>query len=58
MRMQNVDKKFLLKTAKQLIARCSEYTPPKVKSSELNAGVAKAMLAVDDVLKLINQTKK
>ena len=51
--MQNADKKFLLKTAKQLIARCSEYTPQKVKSSELNAQVAKAMLAVDDILKML-----
>lgn len=51
--MKNSEKKFLLKTAKQIIARCTEYTPPKVKSSELNASVGKAMLAVEDVLKLI-----
>ena len=55
--MQNTDKRFLLKTAKQLIGRCSEYTPPKVNSSELNASLAKAMLAVDEVIKLINIPK-
>lgn len=49
--MQNTDKRFLLKTAKQLVARCSEYTSPKIKSSELNAMIAKAMLAIEEIIK-------
>lgn len=48
--MQNYDKKAILKIAKQLILRCSEYTPPKTKKSDLNFDLAQASLAVDKCL--------
>ncbi len=52
-RMRKSDKKFLLKTAKELVARCSEYTPPEINTSNINAEIARAMLAIENVLKLV-----
>lgn len=49
------DKKRLLKQAQQLIAMCSEYTPPEVTYSEYNMKVGRAMAAVDSVIKALNQ---
>lgn len=48
--MSNKEKIAILKIAAQLVYKCSEHTPPKVKSSKLNGEVAKAALAIGSVI--------
>lgn len=44
-------KNKILLIAKWLVFRCSEYTPPKVKSSRINYLVAEITLKIDELIK-------
>lgn len=54
--MTNKEKIFLLKIAAQLVYRCSEYTPPKVKESKVNTEVAKAAIGIEGLVKYLRST--
>ena len=51
--MTNKEKISILKIAAQLVYKCSEYTPPKVKESKLNTEVAKTALAIGTLVKYL-----
>lgn len=55
--MSNKEKIAILKIAQQLVYKCSEHTPPKVKQSKLNTEIAKAALAIDGVVKHLKSIK-
>lgn len=46
-------KKIILKLIKKIVYKFSEFTPPDVKYSERNYRVAKAALAIDELIDIV-----
>lgn len=49
--MTKKEKISMLRTAAQLVYRCSERTPPKAKKSTLNIKVAEAAIGIENLIK-------
>lgn len=56
-RFSKTQMKRLLAAVKIIVYSCSKYTPPDIKSSELNYCVAKCILSIDELLKQISHEK-
>lgn len=52
--LDNGTRKFLLKTAVQIIYRCTEYTPPEIKFSDHNKSMGNAVCQLEDIIKTLS----